>query len=81
MAGPGCAALMPHHSKPELLVVTTHTEKVCILTFNRPEKRNALSQALIDEFLCELAIASSDARVQAIVVTGGKSIFSGLWLE
>ncbi|KAH7019689.1 ClpP/crotonase-like domain-containing protein [Ilyonectria destructans] len=67
---------MPPTSEPELLAVSTHADKVRILTFNRPEKRNALSQALIKEFLCELAIASSDARVRAIVVTGGESFFS-----
>lgn len=81
MAGPGAAPLMPPTSEPELLAVNTHAEKVRILTFNRPEKRNALSQALIKKFLCELAIASSDARVRAIVVTGGESFFSGPWLE
>ncbi|KAH7136203.1 ClpP/crotonase-like domain-containing protein [Dactylonectria macrodidyma] len=76
MAGPDAAPLMPPASVPELLAVHTHAEKVRILTFNRLEKRNALSQALIDKFLCELAIASSDDRVRTIVVTGGKSFFS-----
>ncbi|KAH8648240.1 ClpP/crotonase-like domain-containing protein [Ilyonectria robusta] len=67
---------MPSASEPELLAVNTHAEKIRVLTFNRPQKRNALSQALMDKFLYELAIASRDARVRAIVVTGGKSFFS-----
>lgn len=81
MAGPGAPPPMPPASEPELLAVNTHADKVRVLTFNRPEKRNALSQALMDKFLYELAIASRDARVRAIVVTGGKSFFSGPWLE
>ncbi|KAL6407506.1 enoyl-CoA hydratase [Ilyonectria robusta] len=81
MAGPGAPPPMPSASEPELLAVNTHAEKIRVLTFNRPQKRNALSQALMDKFLYELAIASRDARVRAIVVTGGKSFFSGPWLE
>ncbi|KAK2471218.1 hypothetical protein H9L39_17449 [Fusarium oxysporum f. sp. albedinis] len=67
---------MPPASDPELIAASTHADKVRVLAFNRPGKRNALSQALIDKFLSELAIASRDARIGAIVVTGGKSVFS-----
>jgi len=50
---------------------------VRVITFNRPQKRNALSQALIDDFLQQLSIASKDAGVRALVITGSSSCFSG----
>ncbi|KAM5353425.1 hypothetical protein ACJ41O_000075 [Fusarium nematophilum] len=76
MADPGTVSLTPHASDPELIVASTHADRVRVLAFNRPGKRNALSQVLIDRFLSELAIASRDARIGVIVVTGGKSFFS-----
>jgi 1,4-dihydroxy-2-naphthoyl-CoA synthase len=81
MADLGTVPPMPPASDPELIAASTHADKVRVLAFNRPGKRNALSQALIDKFLSELAIASRDARIGAIVVTGGKSFFSGPWFE
>ncbi|KAH8892473.1 ClpP/crotonase [Thozetella sp. PMI_491] len=61
---------------PPALLVTSPAPRVRVLAFNRPEKRNALSQALIDEFLRHLRAASDDPEVRAIVVTGTVSVFS-----
>ncbi|KAK4143305.1 enoyl-CoA hydratase [Dichotomopilus funicola] len=49
---------------------------VAVLAFNRPEKRNALSQSLIDEFLSELATVSADHAIKAVILTGGPHFFS-----
>ena len=60
------------------LVNTSYpSPSVRVLAFNRPSKRNALSQTLIDEFLVELRTASKDKTVKVIVVTGTRSFFSG----
>lgn len=60
----------------ELVLATTPAEGVRVLTFNRPAKRNALSQELITVFLHHLSEASRDKAVRAIVVTGSGAFFS-----
>lgn len=52
---------------------------VQVLSFNRPAKRNAFSQELIDEFLQKLQRASRDPAVRIVVITGNPSCFSGTW--
>ena len=52
-------------------------EHVCVLAINRPGKRNALSQEVIDRFLEELRDASGDEDIRAIVVTGTDTLFCG----
>ena len=52
---------------------------VLVLTFNRPEKRNALSKQLIAEFLAELTKASADPTVRVVVITGKGTFFSGMY--
>jgi enoyl-CoA hydratase/carnithine racemase len=46
------------------------------VTLNRPEKRNALSHALMGELLAALRDASADADVRAIVIEGVGPAFS-----
>jgi enoyl-CoA hydratase/carnithine racemase len=46
------------------------------VTLNRPEKRNALSHALMSELLAALRDASADADVRAIVIEGVGPAFS-----
>jgi methylglutaconyl-CoA hydratase len=55
--------------------------KIATLTLNRPEKRNAISHALIDDFLAALAeVESSPAQV--LILTGeGKAFSAGMDLE
>jgi enoyl-CoA hydratase len=48
---------------------------VRVLSINRPTKRNALSQEVIDRFLEELHAASHDDSVRVIVVTGTDVLF------
>ncbi|POR37427.1 Uncharacterized protein TPAR_02360 [Tolypocladium paradoxum] len=60
-----------------LVQATSPADGVRLITLNRPEKRNALSQQLIAEFLGELSRASTDSAIRAIVVTGRGPFFSG----
>ncbi|KAF4187854.1 hypothetical protein CNMCM8927_007538 [Aspergillus lentulus] len=59
-----------------LILAQTHQSSTRILTLNRPKKRNALCQTLIDELLRQLEIASADPHIRAIVVAGSGAIFS-----
>jgi enoyl-CoA hydratase/carnithine racemase len=46
------------------------------ITLNRPEKRNALSLALIEELIAALEEVSADPEVRAIVIDGAGPAFS-----
>jgi enoyl-CoA hydratase/carnithine racemase len=49
---------------------------VVTLTFDRPEKKNPLSQELVNELLWALDDAEADPEVRAIVLTGAGNAFS-----
>ncbi|KAL8310808.1 hypothetical protein RB597_001652 [Gaeumannomyces tritici] len=66
-------AAMP--GNPILVTRSTPCPGVVVLTLNRPEKRNALSQALINNLLRELTLASNDPSVKAVVLSGGPAFF------
>ena len=52
---------------------------MAIVKLNRPEKRNALSQDLIDELIEVLSQLDKDVTVRAVVLTGSKQgPFSGM---
>jgi methylglutaconyl-CoA hydratase len=59
----------------------TFEGKIATLTLSRPEKRNALCQALIDEFLAALAEVERSAAQVLIVAAEGKAFCAGLDLE
>jgi enoyl-CoA hydratase/carnithine racemase len=62
---------MPNHMLVEI------SDKVALLTLNRPEKLNALSYALIDELMALLDTIEADRAVQAVILTGaGERAFS-----
>src|SRR5271167_884788 len=55
---------------------------VATITFNRPDKRNAISSAMIDELLGALNAADSDGAVRVLILTGaGRAFCSGMDLE
>lgn len=61
---------------PELLI--ENSGAICILTLNRPEKRNALNDGLVAELKAALDHADSDAGLRAVVIRGaGKDFCSG----
>lgn len=66
-------AAMP--GNPILVMRSIPCPGVVVLTLNRPEKRNALSQALINNLLRELTLASNDPAVKAVVLSGGPAFF------
>ncbi|MFZ0520025.1 MAG: enoyl-CoA hydratase-related protein [Candidatus Acidiferrales bacterium] len=52
------------------------------ITFNRPEKRNAVSSEMVKELLEALGTAESDASVHVLILTGaGKAFCSGMDLD
>ena len=63
-----------------LLIEDTGTVRT--LTLNRPEKRNALNEALVAELKAALRTADDDEGVRAVVIRGaGKDFCSGADLE
>ncbi|MEM1941143.1 MAG: enoyl-CoA hydratase/isomerase family protein, partial [Candidatus Caldarchaeum sp.] len=54
-------------------------DKVAVITFNRPEARNAMSVAMLTEFNDALHKAADDPEVWSIIVTGAgdKAFCSG----
>ncbi|MGB0123149.1 MAG: enoyl-CoA hydratase-related protein [Silvibacterium sp.] len=61
----------------------THTDGgVLTITMNRPDKRNALNPAMIDELTRALTAAGSDPACEVILLTGaGEAFCAGLDLE
>ena len=57
--------------------VSINDEGIAILELNRPRKRNALSQALIDELVTALRRFDHDPTVFAVIVTSSGP-FSGM---
>ena len=62
-----------------LVLTSSPVPRVRVLSLNRPEKRNALSQDLIQQLLDELSSAAADPGTGAVVITGNESVFSGMW--
>lgn len=59
------------------LVLCEVSEGIATLTFNRPEKLNALSYALLDRLLAHLDAIEVDPAVRAVILTGaGDRAFS-----
>ena len=50
--------------------------KIAILKFNRPEKKNALSEAMRAEIMDALDSLKEEKRVKAVIFYGGEEIFS-----
>jgi methylglutaconyl-CoA hydratase len=66
---------------PYNTLTITEDRNVAVITLNRPEKRNAISMALIHELMAAFAeLAKSSAR--AVIITGaGKSFCAGMDLD
>lgn len=60
----------------EALVLVARDEATCVLTLNRPAKKNALNDALLHEFAAAVGEAARDETVRTIVVTGAGECFS-----
>lgn len=55
---------------------TSHDGRAAWITLDRPEKRNALSQSLLDEISTELDRIESDGTAKVVVLTGAGTAFS-----
>lgn len=63
-------------------VVFTVENHVAIITLNRPERRNAINQALLTGLYDSLERVSRDETIRVAIITGnGKSFCSGLDLD
>src|SRR5277367_5796527 len=54
----------------------TRDDAACIITFNRPEKRNAVSVQMMHEIAAAATEAEGDPAIVAVVLTGGATFFS-----
>jgi enoyl-CoA hydratase len=57
-------------------ITYTLEERICRITLNRPEKRNALSWPLLDELSTALKTAERDPDVSVIILAGAGLCFS-----
>lgn len=59
-------------------IIYETADQIAVITLNRPEKRNALNDALINALKSALAEASADENLRAVVIKGaGKDFCSG----
>lgn len=61
----------------QLIDSSNISDHVRLITLDRPDKRNALSQSMIDHLTKALQNASSDPDVDAVILTGRGSFFCG----
>ncbi len=57
------------------LTLAERRHDVAWITLNQPERRNALSDALVTELLAHLSAAVADPTVRAVVLTGAGPVF------
>jgi len=57
------------------LVLLDRRDRVAVVTLNRPERRNALSSAMLVALATRLAEADADASVDVVVLTGADPAF------
>jgi len=62
--------------EPAPVLLRSDADGVAVLTLNRPEARNALSEALIDALSTELERIAEDRAVRAVVLAGRGPAFS-----
>lgn len=48
----------------------------CVITLNRPERRNAISIELMDELIAATQAIDGDTSVSGIIITGGEEYFA-----
>jgi enoyl-CoA hydratase/carnithine racemase len=59
-------------------ILTSNADGICTITFNRPERRNALTVAMYEEVVSLIKAAEANPAVRVMVLTGaGESFTSG----
>jgi enoyl-CoA hydratase/carnithine racemase len=61
---------------PETVLVETPVPAICLVTINRPEKRNALDSATYAALTAALVAAEQDETIHIIVLTGARGCFT-----
>ena len=57
-------------------ILTEQDGAAFVITFNRPDKRNALSVQTIDDVADAVRKAAAEPSVRAIIFTGSEKVFS-----
>src|SRR5688572_2906610 len=57
-------------------IIATQDGPSCVITLNRPEKRNAISVRMMEELGAALKAAEADASARGVIITGGGSFFA-----
>ncbi len=57
-------------------ITVAHDGPACVITLNRPDKRNAISVKMMDELMAALKAAESASSVRGVVITGGPAFFA-----
>lgn len=66
---------MIDYSRYETLLIEKDAEGIAVVTLNRPEKRNAVSNQMHDELEAVFADLAKDDEIRCIVITGAGSAF------
>ena len=61
---------------PELVLERLENEGVSRITLNRPEKRNAINEALVATFFESLEIIRADREIKVVITRGAGSVYS-----
>jgi methylglutaconyl-CoA hydratase len=64
------------HNMTYNTIIYTSANKICTITLNRPEKRNAFNAELVAELKQAFAAAEHDSEVKVIVLKGNGEVFS-----
>ncbi|KAH7397624.1 ClpP/crotonase-like domain-containing protein [Cadophora sp. MPI-SDFR-AT-0126] len=64
---------MEFSNDSSLVQVTVDEHGVAVLKINRPEKRNALSQKIIDSLVAAFAMVERDSKVRVVILTGSRT--------
>src|SRR4030067_1198134 len=69
---------MADYSRYETLLIEKDAEGIAVVTLNRPEKRNAVSNQMHDELEAIFADLAKDDEIRCIVITGaGSAVCAG----
>ncbi len=67
---------------PQFMLVERPREGIARVTFNRPDRLNALSWAMVDEYLAVVRALGEDETVRVLILTGaGRGFCAGLDLK
>lgn len=69
-------------SASQQILVTTPADKVCLITLNRPDKRNALNGDMIEEWINALQTIAKDKTIRVVMLNGnGEHFCAGADIE